>query len=105
MVVRTKGCAPSHGHGGQGLCQRCYNRRRHDRLRDPSRPRQWRALDLLAEYEFWLAHGLTTKRQVAERVGVPFKTLDRAISRGRAYRRQAAEAESAAVGVIESEAA
>lgn len=104
MVARSKGHAPADSHAGNGFCQRCYRARRTALDRPKDRPRQWKALELLAEYEFWLTQGLKTKRQVAERIGVTFVALDRAIYRGRAYRRRMAEVGPAGGGV-EDEAA
>lgn len=101
MVPRLQRDSPPNAHNGRGLCRRCYN----GKAAALDAPPRWRALDLLAEYEFWLGQGMTTKRQVAERLGVTFKTLDRAISRGRAYRRRAAEVEQRAGDDMESEAA
>lgn len=105
MVPRAKGYAPPHCHNGNGLCQRCYGRRRGDLIRRPGTPRRWRAVELLAEYEFWLRQGMTGKRRIAERIGVSFAALDRAIYRGRAYRRHVAEVGSAVGEGAESAAA
>lgn len=94
MVARApKGeYSPPWAHWGNGFCRRCYSRRwRRARFGHAPASARWSCVDLLAEYEFWAAQGLT-KRQVADRLGVKFTTLGRAIVRARARARRHAEA-------------
>lgn len=116
MIPRPPGQHPANAHAGHGGCRRCLNKTRCRRklpheshggcagiaaeawaereVETGTRNHRWRALDLLEEFEFLRDQGYTTKQQVADRLGIKYKTLDRALTRARAYRRRHAGAGS-----------
>lgn len=113
VPMRTK-LAPRDGaleHAANGLCSRCHSRQRYHRhyapVPHPGRDRvstRWRSLTLLAEYEHLKScHPQMTKRQIADRLGLKLTTLDRAICRGRAKRREQEAADRLAAQIVEAE--
>jgi hypothetical protein len=51
---------------------------------------RWRAVDLARKWEELLAVGVTDKHEAAQRIGVRWATLDRALHRARHYRARTA---------------
>lgn len=90
-------------HAGRGLCTRCYSRRRyHSHCVAPRA--YWKSRTALEEYEhFKDLYPTMTKQQIADRLGMKLKTLDRAISRGRKQRREHEAAEQLATEVATAE--
>lgn len=96
-----------HGkHRGHGYCSPCFYRRKAAGdvwdgpapERTPSTGTQWRAADLVAEWEFLRVHAGLNRDQAAERLGVKPSTLTTAACRARKYaERDKERAERAAV--------
>lgn len=69
--------------GGRGLCSHCYNVERYwGRLLNHER--RWRPRDdVMDDWKLLCGQGYT-KRQIAARLGMSFKALERALNRARA---------------------
>jgi hypothetical protein len=80
-------------HQGRGFCGYCYGwRQRAGRVWDGPRPErtlpagtQWRAADLVAEWDFLRIHCGLNRQQAAERLGVKPSTLATAAHRAKKY--------------------
>jgi DNA-binding XRE family transcriptional regulator len=80
-------------HQGRGYCGTCYGwRQRAGHVWDGPRPertlstsKQWRAADLVAEWDFLRIHCGLNREQAAERLGVKPSTLTTAAHRARKY--------------------
>lgn len=88
LVSRASMTDEDHAHHrGRGFCSVCYFRRRSTGIWDgpPPKPRQWRAADLVAEYEFLHREYGYNRRQAAEALGLKRGTIDTAVLRVRKY--------------------
>lgn len=76
-------------HKGHGYCSACYYRRERAGVTwDAPRPQikiQWRAADLVAEWDFLRVQCGLNREQAAERLGVKPSTLTTAVCRARKY--------------------
>lgn len=98
------------GHQGRGYCGHCYDwRRRAGHVWDGPRPErtlsnssQWRAADLVAEWEFLRVHCGLNRDQAAERLGVKPSTLTTAKCRAKQYAKR--DKERAEYAAAETEA-
>lgn len=88
LVSRASMVSETHAHHrGRGYCSTCYFRRNRAGVWDgpPPRQTQWRAVDLVAEYEFLRDNYGFDRKQAAAKLGVQRGSLDTAIFRVRRY--------------------
>lgn len=98
------------GHQGRGYCGSCYGwRQRAGNVWDGPRPErtltngsQWRAAELVAEWDFLRVHCGLNREQAAERLGVKPSTLTTAAHRARKYAER--DAKRAEIAAAEAEA-
>jgi hypothetical protein len=83
MAPRSAGLSRHATHEGRGLCTPCYERANYrGRLADHPR-RTWSRDDVMTEWDLLRRDG-HTRAQAAERLGMTWAALDRAIWRARA---------------------
>jgi len=82
LVSAGAGAAPPgmRRHTGRGLCSRCHYRHRRDGTLEDFPPLTWTREELYAEWAV-LRDGGTDARTAADRIGVSFAALEKAIHR------------------------
>ena len=74
---------------GRGLCaQKCYRHHQNRHTLDKFPRTTWKRAELLAEFDLCRVRGLTV-REAAEKIGVTYSALARAIQRARDQQRRA----------------
>jgi hypothetical protein len=70
-------------HHARGLCSPCYYRAQEADTLDDLEPRLRRNEDVVEEYDFLRSEGVWDLHVIAERMGMTYKALERALHRAR----------------------